>query len=231
MNCFLKQVYTLEGFCETHTDSETSVCSTDEDIPNTSRSELKSDSVPLNVPRRIIFSPSVILAADRHKISSNALNDIVAALIRESNGNVDDFVLSKTSTLRARKKQRSEQFQLIKAKFQNLPNVEFLTVHWDEKMLKESLSYQQSEHIAILASQGKEVKLLGTMNLESGAGLVQANAVNSMLEEWEVQEKQLQCVLIPQQPTQENFRVLVSYWSHCLVILCSGLLVDITCLR
>jgi len=47
----------------------------------------------------ILHPTQVIMAAYRHKISSNTLNDIIAWIIRESQGCVVDFVLSQTSTL------------------------------------------------------------------------------------------------------------------------------------
>lgn len=44
----------------------------------------------LQMPRRISSLPKVIAAADRHKVSRKALNDIYATLIRECSGIVDD---------------------------------------------------------------------------------------------------------------------------------------------
>ena len=57
------------------------------------------------------------MAADRHKISGDAPNDILAAIIRESQGCVEDFVLSQMSTLRGRKKLRSKKFESVKENF------------------------------------------------------------------------------------------------------------------
>ena len=81
------------------------------------------------------------MAADQHKISSNAFNDIVASIIRESQGHVKDFVLSKTSTWRERRKLYSKKFNTIKEKF--LINVDnhYFTIHWDEKLRKSGREY------------------------------------------------------------------------------------------
>ena len=46
--------------------------------------------------------PDVVAAADRHRLSNNALNDALAAVIRGSGGDVNHFILSKASTLRGR---------------------------------------------------------------------------------------------------------------------------------
>jgi len=61
--------------------------------------------------------PQVVAAADRHKLSSNALNDVVSSVIKESGGDVNDFVLSTSTTLRARKSVRNQQFQHIKSQY------------------------------------------------------------------------------------------------------------------
>ena len=142
--------------------------------------------VSLKVPRRIAALPQVVAAADRHKLSSNALNDVLASLIRECNGNVQDFILSTSSTLRARQLVRSKQFENIKQDFRKNLQTEFFTIHWDEKLLKEGSDFKPTEHIAILSSHGNEIKMLGTMNIQSGSGLNQANAMKEMLDEWEI---------------------------------------------
>ena len=63
----------------------------------------QQDFVRLNVPKRFAAASQVVAAADRDRISSNALNDILAVFNRESDGDVNDFILSKASTLRGRK--------------------------------------------------------------------------------------------------------------------------------
>ena len=88
------------------------------------------------------------MTADRHKISSNALNDI----IRESQGYVKDFVLSQMSTLRGRKKLRSLKFELVKENFLAGLDDHYFTIHWDEKLLKCGKAYTHKEHLAVLAS-------------------------------------------------------------------------------
>ena len=75
------------------------------------------DRILLHVPRNIASTSQVVMTADRHKISSNALNDIIASIIRESQGCVQDFVLSQMSTLRGRKKLRSLKLESAKENF------------------------------------------------------------------------------------------------------------------
>ena len=57
-----------------------------------------SDPILLHVPRNTASTSQVVMVADHRKISSNALN-IIASLIRKSQGCVKNFVLTKMSTV------------------------------------------------------------------------------------------------------------------------------------
>ena len=148
----------------------------------------KMKYITLNVPRQISALPQVVEAADRHKLSSNAVNDVLAALIRDCGGDVDDFVLSKSTTLRMRRNVRLSQFESVRRSFKADIQGEFCTVHWDEKLLREGDDLSAKEHIAILASYGDNVKLLGTSTLDSGTGMNQANAIKGILEDWDIEQ-------------------------------------------
>ena len=150
------------------------------------------------------------MTADRHKISSNALNDIIASIIRES-GCVEDFVLSQMSTLRGRKKLRSLKFESVKENFLAGLDDHYFTIHWDEKLLKCGKAYTHKEHLAVLASStnGKLVKLLGITDLDSRTGLNQAKAVKNMLDEWSIEQR---CVSTQLHPTPGNSLEHVFYW-------------------
>ena len=143
------------------------------------------------------------MTADRHKISSNALNDIIASIIRESQGCVKDFVLSQMSTLRGRKKLRSLKFESVKENFFAGLDDHYFTIHWDEKLLKCGKAYTHKEHLAVLANStnGKLVKLLGITDLDSGTGLNQAKAVKNMLDEWSIEQR---CVAMCFDTTASN---------------------------
>ena len=70
------------------------------------------------------------MATDRHKISSNALNDITSSIIRESQGRIEDFVLSETSTLKGRQKLCCKKVDNVKEKFLVDVNNHYSTIHW-----------------------------------------------------------------------------------------------------
>ena len=98
-----------------------------EDVPesSTSRISVKPLFVTLEGPRKIAFTPQVVAAADRHKHSSNALNNIVRSVIKDSGDDVNDFVRSISTTLRTRKTAHNQQFQNIKSHFASTSKGQF----------------------------------------------------------------------------------------------------------
>ena len=117
-------------------DVTSSFFESEEEIPKTSASS-KNAFIILNVPRRITSLPQVVAAADRPKLSSNALNDVLTGLIKDSGGNVNDFMISASITRRARQTARSNEFEHIKNKFSSDLRDRFFSIHWDEKLLKQ----------------------------------------------------------------------------------------------
>ena len=109
-------------------------------------------------------------------------------LIKDSEGDVNDFIISTSTTRRARQTARSNELEHTKNKFSSNLRDRFFSIHWDEKLLKQGDDYVPKEHIVILSSHGNNIKLLGTTRFESGSGLNQANAIKNKLDEWDIQE-------------------------------------------
>ena len=65
-----------------------------------SKQRRNSDHVLFHVSRNIASTSQLVMAADSHKILNNTLNDIIASIITKRQGCVEDFALSKLSTLR-----------------------------------------------------------------------------------------------------------------------------------
>ena len=183
----MKEIVTgpLEGISSSsETDSTESELQLHSIIATTSQ----QDFVRLNDPKRIAAASQVVAAADKHRISSNALNDILAAFIRESDGDVNDFILSEASTLRGRKKVRELEFSKIKKNFKSTIIGEFFIIYWDEKLLKQYGDMKLTPHIAVFSSSRSDSKLLGTTSLNRGTGLQQAQTIKNMLDAWEITE-------------------------------------------
>ena len=62
------------------------------------------DFVELKVPKKIVNSPEVVAALDHHKLSPYSFNDVLAAVVRASNGDLNNFVISTSTTNRTAKK-------------------------------------------------------------------------------------------------------------------------------
>ena len=54
---------------------------------------------------------------------------------------------------------------------------EFVSIHWDEKLIQEGRDFIVFEHIAVLSSHRNGIKLLGTTSLKKGTGKNQAEAI------------------------------------------------------
>ena len=130
----------------------------------------------LKVPQKILSTPKVIAAVDRHKLSSNAFDDVFAAIVRASGGNLNNFVISTSTTSRANKNVRTKMFQKAETNLKKAIKHEFVSIHCDEKLMKERGDFTPTEHIAVLCSCHNGTKLQETTTLESGTGKNQAEA-------------------------------------------------------
>ena len=157
------------------------------------------DFIELKVPK--LNSPDIVAAADRHKLFPNAFNNAFAAIVRASGGNVNGLVLSASTSSRAIKKVRTEMFDKVKKDFKALVKDEFVSILWDEKLTQKGGDLTAFEHIAVLSSHRSETKLLETTSLEKGIGENQAEAIKSILNDWELDK---QCVAMCFDTTASN---------------------------
>ena len=127
-----------------------------------SRYKVTPHFIELKVLRRILNLPDIVAAVDRHKLSPNAINNVFAGLVRASGGNVNDFVLCKSTSSQTIKKVLTEMFDKVKKDFKVLVKHEFGSIHWDEKLIQEGRNFTAFNHIAVLSSHRNETKLLGT---------------------------------------------------------------------
>ena len=157
--------------------------------PSVRRSK-KPDTVPLLVPRNIV--ETVALNSKRFKLSDVATASNIALIVNESNGNLDDFILS-TSTVRRRGisavKKNAEE---IKDSFKHNLSSKDLTLHFDGKSVKEFTGGQhlEQERIAIIVTSPtlEQPQVLGVPPAESSKGVDQQQVVENVLEEWGLKE-------------------------------------------
>ena len=150
----------------------------------------KPDSIPLLVPRNIV--ETVALNSKRFKLSDVATASNLALIVNESNGNLEDFILS-TSTVRRRGisavKKNAEE---VKETFKNNLSAKDLTLHFDGKSVKELTSGQhlEQERIAIIVTSPTldHPQVLGVPPAKSSKGVDQKQVLEKVLEEWGLSE-------------------------------------------
>ena len=94
-------------------DITSSFCESGEGISEISTS-LKCAKIysPSMCQKELTRSLQVVGAANRHKLFSSALNDVLAALIKDSGCYVNDFIMSASTTRRAGQTARGNKLQI-----------------------------------------------------------------------------------------------------------------------
>ena len=88
-------------------------------------------SKKLKYPKHIVlYVPGniVVMAAVRRKIISDAFNDVIASILKESQGCVETFALSQRNTLRRRQKLRFKKLETIKENIRVDVNNQYFTM-------------------------------------------------------------------------------------------------------
>ena len=124
-----------DGDCDVHVDDE--------------------DGVWLKVPRNILKITS--LTATRRGMSHGDHYSILAAFLRGSNADLDDFTLSHSSSNRMRKEATEEVYNMSREKFREKAAEEDwpLTLHFDEKTLEDRIgpdgarSFKKTPRLAV----------------------------------------------------------------------------------
>ena len=150
----------------------------------------KPDVVPLLVPRNIV--ETLALNSKRWKVSDAATASNIALIINESNGNLDDFVVS-TSTVRRKGISAVEKdSEDIKKRFKESITAKDLTLHFDGKAVKEFTDgkHLEQERIAVIVSSPslKDPQVLGVPAAESSKGVDQQKVLEKLLEDWGLED-------------------------------------------
>ena len=93
-------------------------------------------------------------------------NDVFAAIVRVTDGNVTNFVLVTSTSSRTIKKVRTEMFDKVKKDFRALVKDEYVSIHWNEKLIQEGRDFTAFEYSAVLLSHCNGAKSLGTTFLK-----------------------------------------------------------------
>ena len=131
----------------------------------------KSDTITIEVPRKLFMSPDVVSMIDRTQISSRKAVGIASAILKAGGADLTEFSISPSQVHRQRDKGRSvlavqavQDFQVSKPKHTAL--------HWDSKLIDDNHGTKH-ERLAVLVSGAPdhiEGKLIGVPSLVDGEG-------------------------------------------------------------
>ena len=137
----------------------------------------------LYLPKNIMKNPIIAQAVDRGDISVRMATMIVSAVIKVGGGDVMDYTLSKSSSMRSLHSTRKTISESCAATFHE-ESLEHCTIHWDSKIV----NGQERLAISISGCSNGE-KILGIPPIERGTGDVQADAVIKHIKEWNVESR------------------------------------------
>lgn len=146
-------------------------------------------AVTLTFPRKIMECLEICNAADRLALSDNQVTTMVSATLKAGGADLDNFVISTSTTRRKRMLTRYHLSEEYMAAFHEDPP-KHAALHWDGKMLRDILGSDPattSETLAVLVSgppDHVEGKLLGVPVIDSSTGMAQAEASMDLLDTW-----------------------------------------------
>ena len=150
----------------------------------------KSDTVTVEVPKKIFDDSNVVAMLDRTKVSSRTALCVVAAVLKTANADLNDFSTSQSTLRRTRDRQREATAAAVMQDFiAHVPRA--CALHWDGKLVGNVVG-TKDERLAVLVSGSPDLiegKLLAipTLSDENGkatsSGLAQAEATQELIEE------------------------------------------------
>jgi len=159
-------------------------------LATTSKASPTVNYVMLRAPRNLMENAEVTKTVDRLKISDNAATMLLAAFIKACEGDISQFVLSRSSTRRARTSTRLQIHHSIMKEVINNPP-ENIALHWDGKLTEDRLG-QKFEALSVVVSSVPRFtngKVLGIQKIYNASGQSQAEAYYNLLKEWNLDDK------------------------------------------
>lgn len=143
---------------------------------------------PKNVRGTVnILTDDVVAAFDSCKISYIGSVRLVAAFSPAMGVNPRDLILNKTSFHEIRSKVRKKLAENIKILFGEA-EIHAAIIHWDGKLIPDSMTHERVERLPILISYNGQEKLLGVPALSDGCGSTQAEEIYNIICEWGLYE-------------------------------------------
>ena len=142
----------------------------------------RSDTVILEMPRKILAAPGICQMLDRTKQSTRAAVGNIATIIKAAGGDLDEFDLSATTVWNTRNAKRKEELEKFYSNFQPPKHS---VVGWDGKVVKEVMgSVGSVEYLAVVLSGAPnmvEGKMLEVEEISDGTGKTQCDTTLAVL--------------------------------------------------
>lgn len=136
------------------------------------------------------ISPKLVATLDKCKISERDAVRILIATAEALGHDVNSLSISKTTIRLCRKQFRSDAAEKLKADFKN-KEINNVTVHWDGKILPSLAGTEKVDRLPVVVTSNGQEHLLGIPVLPTGTGKEQANAILTLLDQWNLTEKVL----------------------------------------
>lgn len=134
------------------------------------------------------ITPELVSALDDAVMSNYKATSVVLSVAKWLGIDINSINVSQSTLHRSREKIRKEIDNQVKKVFgENLEDNSFIVLHWDGKILaKWSAVDGKTDRLAVVVSNGNDTKILGAAELDNGSAINQFNAIEVMLNEWNI---------------------------------------------
>nr|XP_047137583.1 uncharacterized protein LOC124814075 [Hydra vulgaris] len=155
-----------------------------ESVTSESNDDSHEEEQSLLLPKDVLKRTA--LTAVGEGLSINLHTSIISSVIAISGGEINKFVVSKSSSLRAVDKVINSEAQKIRQYIKDLTDSKYklISVHFDGKIFKEYTDKVSvtRERLAVLVKVNGKTELLGIPHIESSSGENQFKAVYNLLD-------------------------------------------------
>lgn len=131
-----------------------------------------------------VLTEKVVATLDKCKLSYRNSTRIVTAVAEALGIDVQSLIITKTAMYDARRKIREKESERIKTLFKNEKIDRPMIVHWDGKIMPDSVECQKQDRMPIIITYGKNSKILNVPALPNGKGETQADYIYKALKDW-----------------------------------------------
>ena len=149
----------------------------------------KPETINIQLPRKGL-AKALAPGAARMKLSSRQSFAVAADMIKVGNGKLADFNISRASVYRQRRDGEHEFGEKLLSKFMNNPNVKYLIIHWDGKIVQYDTGRKEDRIVILLQSIGViPPQFIGSPKVPNGTGQAMYDVMMRYLDAHKVLER------------------------------------------